>query len=379
MLEYGYQWVYAAFYTDIIMLLIIALFRMPLPELVNDHGLKKEYSYSKVLGFLFLIPITYISASRTYFIDTIDYMRMYKAVGSDFSAIDFEYFPTVEKGYLYFTCFLNKISSDPQILFIITSIVIYVSFIMFIYKNCCDVPFALMIFMCQSWTSTMNGMRQFFAAAVTYLAWNYWAYSDKKWKKHIVLILAVLIAMQFHKSAIIVLLVFYMCKGKLFNVKTIIVLLGSFVIFMFPFVYDFLFEVLLSESDYANYENVSNGMGLMRFLVGCVPIVLVLINKAMFKYENDDENDISNWMMNVVIFNFCCSLLSLKMVYFARLATYFGLFSGVMVPNIINKCFKGKSYLYIKVFAFFLYIIYFLYQMYAYGDYMKLFDLCFLK
>ena len=373
------KWVYYAYFANIFIILLMEVGKRSQPIAINDRGLIKEYHYSKVLSFLFLIPITVVSASRTYFIDTIDYIRMYKAVGSDFASIDFEYFGNVEKGYLYFTAFLNRITDDPQLLFIVSSILIYVCFIIFTYDNSEDLPFSLMLFMCLSWTGTMNGMRQYMAASIVYIFWNYWSKSKQKWYNHLIMIAGIVLAMQFHKSAIICIFVYFLARGSFFNLGMKILGVGTFAMFLFPSIYRYVFETLLADDAYSSYENVSEGMGIMRFIVGCVPIVLCIIYANVNKERVHDKCDINNWMMNMMLFSFYCSVLALKMVFFSRLGGYFGWYGTVMLPALIKKSFSPNVAKIIKMVAIIMYIIFFLYQMKAYGGYMETFAVCFDK
>lgn len=373
------KWVYYAYFANIFIILLMEVGKRPQPIAINDRGLIKEYHYSKVLSFLFLIPITIVSASRTYFIDTIDYIRMYKAVGTDFASIDFEYFGNVEKGYLYFTAFLNRITDDPQLLFIVSTILIYVCFIIFAYDNSEDLPFSLLLFMCLEWTGTMNGMRQYMAASIVYIFWNYWSKSKQKWYNHLIMIAGIVLAMQFHKSAIICILVYFLARGNFFNLGMKILGVGTFAMFLFPPIYRYVFEVLLTDDTYSSYENVSEGMGIMRFIVGCVPIVLCIIYANVNKERVHDKCDINNWMMNMMLFSFYCSVLALKMVFFSRLGGYFGWYVIVMIPALIKKSFRPDVAKIIKMVAIIMYIIFFLYQMKALGGYMEKFAVCFDK
>lgn len=379
MLEQGYQWVYAAFYFDLLIILMIRAFQMNNQTVINDHGLIKTKSFSKLLAVVFIAPLAFIAGSRTSFIDTGDYIEMYKLVGSDLKNIDFSKFASnIEKGYLYFTCVLNKISSDPQLLFFVSSIIICSFFVVFVYSNCEDVPFGLLIFLCRMWTDSMNGLRQCLVAAILCYAWTIWAKSGRKVKNDIIFALFILLLATLHKSVLICLVVFLISRGNFLNIGTKIVIVATLVIFFIPGAYSLIFENMFFD-DYANYENDNGTMGIMRFCVNAVPFVLILILKLIEKDKLSFSDDINNWMMNICLFDFCCSVLALKMVFFARLSIYFGIFNAVMIPNLVHRIFKTKSSLiFVKIFAFSLYLIFFLYQMDAYGGYMQNIGLFFL-
>lgn len=379
MLTKGYQWVYLAFYIDMVVMLLVGIFRSRLPQPINEKGLVKEYRYSKILGFAFYLPITIIAACRTYFIDTADYVLMYEHTLPDFSTIHDGMTGDIETGFLYFMALLNRITSDPQILFIISSIIINYCFIKFIYDNCVDVPFALMIFLCQTWTDSMNGLRQFLVAGIVCIAWNKWAKSERKILNDLLFVALIVLCMQFHKSVLICAVIFLITRGKLFNIGTIVSIVGTIALYAIPSVYRFLFEIVFASDSYSEYETTNSGMSVMRLLVCAVPLIFIILQYYINREDAENPHDITNWMMNIAIFSFCCSLLAMKMVYFSRLSIYFDMFNIVLIPNLIDKAIKNNVKVVIKIAAFILYTVFFLYQMKAYGGYMKAFDLCFLN
>lgn len=379
MLTKGYQWVYFAFYIDMVVMLLVGIFRSRLPQPINEKGLVKEYRYSKILGFAFYLPITIIAACRTYFIDTADYVLMYEHTLPDFSTIHDGMTGDIETGFLYFMALLNRITSDPQILFIISSIIINYCFIKFIYDNCVDVPFALMIFLCQTWTDSMNGLRQFLVAGIVCIAWNKWAKSERKILNDLLFVALIVLCMQFHKSVLICAVIFLITRGKLFNIGTIVSIVGTIALYAIPSVYRFLFEIVFASDSYSEYETTNSGMSVMRLLVCAVPLIFIILQYYINREDAENPHDITNWMMNIAIFSFCCSLLAMKMVYFSRLSIYFDMFNIVLIPNLIDKAIKNNVKVVIKIAAFILYTVFFLYQMKAYGGYMKAFDLCFLN
>lgn len=379
MLTKGYQWVYFAFYIDMVVMLLVGIFRSRLPQPINEKGLVKEYRYSKILGFAFYLPITIIAACRTYFIDTADYVLMYEHTLPDFSTIHDGMTGDIETGFLYFLALLNRITSDPQILFIISSIIINYCFIKFIYDNCVDVPFALMIFLCQTWTDSMNGLRQFLVAGIVCIAWNKWAKSERKILNDLLFVALIVLCMQFHKSVLICAVIFLITRGKLFNIGTIVSIVGTIALYAIPSVYRFLFEIVFASDSYSEYETTNSGMSVMRLLVCAVPLIFIILQYYINREDAENPHDITNWMMNIAIFSFCCSLLAMKMVYFSRLSIYFDMFNIVLIPNLIDKAIKNNVKVVIKIAAFILYTVFFLYQMKAYGGYMKAFDLCFLN
>lgn len=371
------SWVYGAFYVDLIFIILIFIFQQQRETAFAEFGIIRNNTYSKFLGFLFFIPITFVAGARTFFIDTADYIGMYQDVGTDFHNINFQHFGSVEHGYLYFTCLLNRISTDPQLLFFVTAIIINYCFIKFIYENCDDAPFALLIFLCQTWTSTMNGLRQYLVAAILCIAWSIWVKKEQNIKNDAYMILIIIGLSFFHRSVLICIVVMLIARGKFFNLGTFIILVGTLALYFIPGVYSFLFETVFASDDYSVYEEVTGTMGIMRFLVCCVPIFFMIVSYFSNREELMDPNNRTNWIMNMCVFDFCCSVLALKMVFFARLGIYFSIFNIVIIPTLINRGIKGNLKTTIKVTGYLMYLFYFFYQMKAYGGYMERFTLFF--
>ena len=104
-----------------------------------------------------------------------------------------------EIGYSIYVWLLANIFESSQWLLIITAIIMTVCTLKFISKHSEDVVVSLVMFICLGlFTFNMNGMRQCIAMSICLLA-----YDCIKNKKFIPFALLILLAMSFHKSALI--------------------------------------------------------------------------------------------------------------------------------------------------------------------------------
>lgn len=258
---------------------------------------------------------------------------------------------------------------------IVAAIITLSLFIVFIYRESYDVSLSLLIFACVFWITTMNGMRQILAGAVIAMAWSIWARKDRTLKYDLLLCSVILLMMTVHKSAVICIPIFFCARGRLFNKTVLMVAFISLFMFFVPSVYNFIFEILLGTSDYAEYMQVTGAMGISRFIIYAIPTILVILYKILgITEENRDENTMV-WIMNICIVNFCFNILALKMVFFARVGLYLNVFEFVAIPYLVEKCFTKSSIKFAKFILVIIYIFYFYIQIKAYGGYILKFDL----
>lgn len=368
------QWLYSAFLISLFAI-ILGTLTQKRKTVYDKTEMHFKNTYSRFAIFLYSFPLIFVSAFREGFIDTYDYRHMYEAIGTNLQNVFSNIVPDVEKGYLFFTYLLNLISKDSQILLIVTSIVITVCFVKFMRMEAYDVSFSLLIYLCQFWMSTMNGIRQILVAGLTCLLWGKWSSEPYSREKNISFIILLLVLSTFHKSILICIPVFMLARGNLFNKGILVCVLGALTMLVVPSVYNFVFGVLLGTTEYSDYIAESASMGGMRFIISCVPFLLICIYYWKIYNKGETKNHRFIWMMNISIFNFCCSMLALKMVYFARIGLYLDVFNFILIPYLIEQCFNKRSASFIKLFAIITYIMYFYFQMQAYGGYVYGFKL----
>lgn len=367
------QWLYGAF--------VLALFAIFIGFATqkrrfvhDDAGNHIKNIYSKALAFLYMLPLIFVSAFRHSFIDTNDYRYMYEVIGTNWNNVFNGKVPDVEKGYLFFTYILNLISKDSQLLIIVTTIIITICFVKFICLEAYDISFSLLLYLCQYWVDTMNGVRQILVAAIVCMVWKKWSQCSGMINN--VLFIVTLIALSsFHKSILICIPVFLVARGELLNKGIVLCVLSALAMVAVPSLYHLVFSFLLRSSEYSDYISESASMGGMRFIVSCVPFVLVWLYYSKIYRREAIKNQKMIWMMNISVFNFCCDLLALKMVYFARIGLYFEVFNFILIPYLIDKCFTKQSAKFMKIIATLMYIVFFCYQIQAYGGYASGFKL----
>lgn len=365
-------WLYGAYIVSIIVILLIELTKK---NGISENGITKRQYYNPVLAFIYMCPLAYVAACRYRFWDTDDYRVMYEAVGKSFDNVFNNVTGHVEKGYLLFTALLNKISHNSQFLIIVSSIFILFLAYFFLYKESTDLPLSFLIFSSQVWMATMNGLRQYMAAVILWLVWRKWARGIQCKKNDLLFILSILLMASFHKSVLICIPLFFCARGKLGNKKVTACIIAAVVMIVISPIYNFIFSFLLGGTEYANYVDTSAAMGGARFIVCCVPVVLIGIYHWLYLRNEGNRENKMIWMMNLSCLNFACNILALKMVYFARLGIYLAIFDLIVIPYCIDRCFTENSRKLIKVLLLISYTFFFYKQLLAYGGFATNFKL----
>lgn len=339
----------------------------------DDNHNATVVKYNSFLVFLVAFLMILVSALRNSFIDTVDYRLMYNYIGKNIENVFNNSLQGVEKGYLLFTYGLNHISGNSQFLLIVTTVIIIAITTIFIKRESVDVPFSLWMFFCLDFINTMNGVRQVMAGAFAAILWERLSSRPHSIKNDIMFIFGILILSTIHRSVLICIPIMLLCRGRIMNMATRVIIFGTIAMLMVPGIYYFVLEGVLAGTDYEKYITESATMGIARLIVNSVPVVMLAYSRIK-GIRLEEENEKTQWMLNLCIFNFCCSVLSLRMVFFARIGMFFKYFDFVMLPYLINRIFDKKSKS-IKLLAYILYGIYFFVQLSAFGGYIAGFDL----
>ena len=146
-------------------------------------GLRHQYSGADTIAYIYKHEnLATMSSFRPYYEE-------------HFSDLDFMF---SETGFYFVSWLFGRVFSDGHIWILATSTFITYSTCRFIYKNSGDAPLAMSIYILLGlFTFNMSGLRQALAMSICL-----WAYEHAKRHRFIPFVLTVLVAMQFHKTAI---------------------------------------------------------------------------------------------------------------------------------------------------------------------------------
>lgn len=263
-----------------------------------------------------------------------------------------------EKGFIYLNKILSFIWDDPQILFIVASVIIMFSFAVFIKRYSDNIWLSVLIFFTFGYYSGSNNtIRQFIALSIVLWAYDY--ILKKKLLKFVVLIM---IASQFHITAITFILAYPLANLKL-SKKNIILFISIAAIGYgaFNILLNIALKIFPQYSYYVGSEYMTGGIRLasvMNFLVLAI-IGVLFWGSSIRKYKFTKKGNITYnasvdiWGIYLII-SILLTFISFKFNLIERFAEYFTVSVIITLPNIVsrikNKTLKVLNYVGISIF-----------------------------
>lgn len=206
-----------------------------------------------------------------------------------------------------------------------------------------------------------NGMRQFVAVCMIFGCFDLMVK-----KKYIRMILVILLASLIHGSALLMIPIIFVVQGKPWNMRTILMLIGTAVVVLFIDRFTPILSTMLEDTQYDGVmENeiwvVDDGTNVIRVLVYSVPAIISLFGR---KYLDQANNTAVNICVNCSIVTAALYAVSAVTsgVYIGRLPIYTSLMGYISLPWLINHMFNRESSRLVKIVMIMLYIAFYCYQ-----------------
>ena len=307
----------------------------------------------RILSYLFIflvfIVMFIISAFRNDIGDTFGYKLTYTMNDN------YKFSMEGDWGFSLFQYVLYKINSNPLFLLIVTSLITVGFNIYNMYHYCSLLELEIYMYITSGYfTTTMNGVRQSMLAAIVF---TFTRIIEKENTK--LFIIAVILVSPFHQSVLILIPIYFILKSEPWSKTTLFVIGVSCLVFLG---FSTLFPTLLRMLDNSNYgvyaEADMGGSSFMRVVVNAVPVILTYIKRNELKKLWAK----SNIFVNMSLINVIFVAFGMYNWIFNRFTIYFQLYNFVLVPYIIQNCFKGKERR-ILYFGFMIcYFIFFYYE-----------------
>lgn len=301
------------------------------PKLQTLHR-NNYHVYIALCGTL----IALVSGLRTYhtgspdtraYADAFDAMRLFDSFKTyyDLYLAD-NGFLLSESFFHIFVFLLGRITDNAHWLVFLTSVYITACTCFFIKENSCDAPLSIVMYICLGlFTFNMNGMRQALAMSTCLLAYHF-----TRERKIIPFAILILVAMQFHKTAI--------CFAPVYFLPLLKNSQGNWVLFLFGLVI-FLFSldklVLtyndMSGKDYIATESATGG-GLVVILLYIGGLVLAALQPQILE---DRWTRVAMFGTMVGLASYITRFLSNQLM--ERVSYYFFYFLLLLVPKAIDS------------------------------------------
>lgn len=332
---------------------------------------------------LFLLPFIFASF-RTSFSDTQTYFNIFNNFVIDDKTFK-EQISFNDGSELFYALeynFKRFISDNPQAFFLTIALIQSILLVGTLRKYSEDMGLSIYVFvtsaMYLSWMC--NGIRQFVVVTILFAMTS--LILNNKWYIYFPVLLFLIGLSPFfkffgwdtphwlfcgiHQSAVIMLPIYFVVRGKALTKKVWILLFVLLVVVALGGLDGFI-ERASQNTMYANdmqYVNESGGMNPIRFLVSLVPVILVIIKRK--EIITDDTPSIINLSINMSFVSSVFYLASIftSGIYIGRFPIYFELYNLILIPWLLNHPYSNnKKPLTYFVYAF--YLAYYLYQLFV--------------
>ncbi|WWU64280.1 EpsG family protein [Clostridium baratii] len=291
--------------------------------------------------------LCFLTACRAYIIgnDTLNYINIFdKMKAISFSEV-YRSGMRYERGYLYFNKLISFISQNNQIILIITSIIIWVSLGIFIYRYSENNWLSLYLIIVMGFlTLPMNIIRQGLAIGITLYSYKYILNRNP-----IKFVLCVLIAMMFHHTAIIFIIAYPISKIK-FNWKTVIIIISLTVIIYLTFskFLDIFLSIFPIYEGYIGGKYFSGGVRLASVINTLIIIITLILGSILnfyksSKFKSEQVCIKENTLAMFILIALSISIISFKFNLLDRISDYFNIFAIIYLPNAISQ-YKNRKY-----------------------------------
>lgn len=292
--------------------------------------------------------------------DTISYINMFIEDGGQPLTNLWEYM-WLEKSPAFVLCewLFYHFLPFPQLWLIATSALFFISFAVFLYENSETPVYSYFMFFTLFGTFQMTGVRQSCAMAIFLLAYKY-----IKEKKPIKYLLMIGVAYLFHKSAIVLLPIYWFKNRKIRKIDVPIVVAAVILIYQNRLE---IFEYIKGFTSYSYFEALQHGepinFSLMIYVTTLLSFILFCIleskvrrakfNNSIDCYTKAIENHLPYYALYTNSMYFASFFMPLVAINgsIRRIVMYYALFMIIIVPKGIEALFQNKRIqMIIKVF-----------------------------
>lgn len=192
-----------------------------------------------------------------------------------------------------------------------------------------DYLFTMLLYIfCGCWHGSFNGVRQYLAATVILLGTRY--IQERKLIKYAI---TVFIAFLFHKSAIVMIVPFFVMRNRI-NLRNVLLLaIGTLIV---AFNYETIFGLIgmAKEQDVSTDSYSTASVNTLRVLANAAPAIAAIV----INWQKDlDEEE--TFCINGLIMNGAAMIAAANSTYLARISIY----TGYFIPMCLSKVIRLKN------------------------------------
>lgn len=271
--------------------------------------------------------------------DSLAYKILFEEINISKSFFSFE--GRLEPGYQFFSqCIKLFISSSHVAMFTVSSFIIQLFCLRFIYKHSNNIWLSIFLFLTlRYYFFTVSAIRQGIALGIC--LWSYEFLIRNKVKKFYLLIL---LAITFHYSALIFAILPFIKNIQFTRKKMFLAfLVGVGLFILLSSILAYIVPLISYGNDYLNdgpADDFTNRIGsIIIAIVSFIPLALALIFGYHLLAINSAAKRLELWC---ILIGFIICLLAIKWAILMRFTYYFVVFSVIILPNIISTIKSSK-------------------------------------
>ena len=269
-----------------------------------------------------------------------------------------------EPGFRLFSILVKTYISDNYTVWLsIIAVISGICVMLPLYKYSCNFGVSAFLFMasCQ-FTWMFNGMRQFLVAAIIFSC------TDLILKnKTLLYILIVCILSTIHKSALILIPMYFIAQGEPGNKRTVLFIGCIILAMLFTSKFTNLLTDVVEQTDYASSVNefkaTDDGTSPIRILVESIPIILTFLYRNKIKDKLTPIIKLSINMSLIASGLYIISKIASSGILLGRLPIYFSMYNLILLPWLLRNIFEQREKDLIYYIMVLCYIAFFYYQM----------------
>lgn len=316
-------------------------------------------------AFVTFSVIIFFIGLRSGVADTPTYIDMFDSYPTAYNEIRENFFNgDRDLGFKLLAIIIKKfVSTDFHIWLIFLAIVSGMFTMIPLQKYSCNYKVSVFLFMasCQ-FTWLLNGMRQYLAATIMFMCTGLMLR-----KKTFTYILVALIASTIHKTALILIPMYFIVNGEAWNKKTNMFMILIIIAILLADQFTNVLNAVVADTSYGeamkSMQETDDGTNIIRIIVEAVPTIIAFIYKDKIKKK---ATPIINLSINMSVIStglYIISKIAKSGIMLGRLPIYFSLYNLILLPWLIRNIFNKKERPFIYYSMIICYLLFFYYQM----------------
>lgn len=330
----------------------------------NLDGDMYESRANLFMALITFAVIIFFAGARSYIADTSAYIKMFNDYPLFQNAHDVIFDSNArEPGFRLFSILIKTYISDNYTVWLsIIAVISGICVMIPLYKYSCNFGVSSFLFMssCQFFWM-FNGMRQFLVAAIMFSCTELILKN-----KPLLYILIVCVLATIHKSAFILIPMYFIAQGEPWNKRTLL-FIGCIVLAMlFTSKFTSLLTDVVEQTDYAGsvneFKDMDDGTNPIRILIESIPIILAFIYRSKIKDKLTPIIKLSINMSLIASGLYIISKIASSGILLGRLPIYFSMYNLILLPWLLKNIFEKREKDLVYYIMIICYLMYFYYQ-----------------